>query len=215
MLWFVLSVTLAYTPFWFQRKLIFGAHIPLCIVATISLDLILNRFSNPRTRRWFTIASPVIVLPLLIATPVYLLVSENREVRSNPSGAYYINGDMMAGLDFLKTRTKPGDVVFAMTETSRLIPGLAGNTVLWGHWAQSVDLAERENWLKNLFNPQADLTDPNRSRQFWGAGIQYIFADGDLEQRLKQNPPEWRVILNDADVVFTNASVVIYQHRSR
>ena len=213
MLWFVLSVALAYFPFWFQRKLIFGAHVPLCIMAAISLDLLLSRFSKSRTRGWVTAAAAVILLPLLVSTPAYLLVRENREVRNNTTGAYYINNDLMDGLHFLKTQTKSGDVVFATVETSRLIPGLAGNTVVWGHWAQSVDLAEREKWITNLFNPQSNWTDPNRAREFWGTGIQYIFANGDLEQRLDQNPPEWRVILNDADVVFTNRSVVIYKHR--
>ncbi len=36
-LWFLMSVVFAYFPFWFQRKLIFGAHIPLCILAAVSL----------------------------------------------------------------------------------------------------------------------------------------------------------------------------------
>ena len=214
MLWFVLSVALAYFPFWFQRKLIFGAHIPLCIVAAISLDLLLDRFSNSRTRRWATAAAAVVFLPLLVSTPVYLLARENREVRNNADGYYYISNDVMNGLQFLKTKTKPSDVVFATVETSRLIPGLAGNTVVWGHWAQSVDLAERQNWITNLFNARADWTDPNRAREFWGTNIQYIFADGPFKQSLEQGRSQWQIILNEADAVFTNRSVIIYKHRS-
>ena len=214
MLWFVLSATLAYFPFWFQRKLIFGAQIPLCIVAAISLDLLLNRFSNSRKRGWVTAIAAIIFLPLLVSTPVYLLAGENREVRNNDTGAYYISNDVMDGLHFLKNQTKPGDVVFATVETSRLIPGLAGNTVVWGHWAQSVDLAERQDWITNLFNPHADWTDPARAREFWGTNIQYIFADGTLKQSLEQGRRQWQVILNEADVVFTNQSVVIYNHRA-
>jgi heme/copper-type cytochrome/quinol oxidase subunit 4 len=215
MLWFVLSVALAYLPFWFQRKLIFGAHIPLCIVAAISLDLFLNRLSNPRTRGWITAIAAVVFLPLLVSTPAYLLASENREARNNAGGCYYISSDVMDGLQFLKSRTKPGDVVFARVETSRLIPGIAGNTVVWGHWAQSVDLAERQNWITSLFNAHADWTDPARAREFWGTNIQYIFADGEFKQSLEQGRYRWQVILNDADEVFTNRSVVIYKHRGR
>jgi hypothetical protein len=213
-LWFVLSVALAYLPFWFQRKLIFGAHIPLCIVAAISLDLLLNRFSNSRTRGWITTAAAVILLPLLVSTPVYLLASENREVRNSAIGNYYISNDVMDGLHFLKTQTKPGDIVFATVETSRLIPGFAGNTVVWGHWAQSVDLTQRRDWITNLFNERSDWTDPNRARKFWGTNIQYIFADGSFKQSLEQDRSRWRVILNEADVVFTNRSVIIYKHWS-
>jgi hypothetical protein len=214
MLWFVLSVALAYFPFWFQRKLIFGAHIPLCIVAAISLDLLLNRFSNSRTRGWVTAVAAIFFLPLLVSTSVYLLASENREVRNNADGYYYISNDVRDGLQFLKIQTKPSDVVFATVETSRLIPGLAGNTVVWGHWAQSVDLMERHDWITNLFNAHADWTDPARGREFWGTNIQYIFADGSLKQSLEQGRSRWQVILNEADVVFTNRSVAIYKHRN-
>lgn len=213
LLWFVLSAVLAYFPFWFQRKLIFGAHVPLCIVAAVALDLILNRFSNFRTRGWATAALAVVLLPLLVSTPVYLLASQTREVRANTDGYYYVSHDVMDGLHFLKTETKPSAVVFARIETSRLIPGLAGNTVVWGHWAQTVDLAQRQHWITNLFNPHADWTAPDRAREFWSTNIQYIFADGPLKQSVEQGRYRWRVVLNDADEVFTNRSVVIYKHR--
>jgi len=213
-LWFVLSALLAYFPFWFQRKLIFGAHVPLCIVAAVSLDLLLNRFSNSRTRGWVAAVVAVIFLPLLVTTPAFLLDRENREVRDNTDGYYYVSGDVMDGLRFLKTGTKPRDVVFASVETSRLIPGLAGNTVVWGHWAQSVDLAERQIWITNLFNPRAVWTDPNRAREFWGTNIQYIFADGLLKQSVEQGRYRWQAILNESDVVFTNRSVAIYRRPS-
>jgi hypothetical protein len=136
-------------------------------------------------------------------------------VRNNTDGYYYISSDVTDGLHFLKTETRPSDVVFATVETSRLIPGLVGNTVVWGHWAQSVDLAERQNWITNLFNPQADWADTNRAREFWSTNIQYIFADGSFKQSLEQGRRQWQVILNEADAVFTNQSVVIYKHRSR
>jgi hypothetical protein len=214
-LWFVLSVALAYFPFWFQRKLIFGAHIPLCIVAAISLDLLLNRFSNARSKGWVTAVAAIIFLPLLVSTPAYLLANENRAVRNNSDGYYYVSNGVMDGLQFLKTRTDPGDVVFGTVETSRLIPGLAGNTVVWGHWAQSVDLVQRHDWITNLFNEHADWTDPARAGKFWGTNIQYIFADGSFKQSLEQGHGRWQIILNEADVVFTNRSVAIYRHRSR
>ena len=76
-----------------------------------------------------------------------------------------------------------------------------------------VDLAERQNWITNLFNAHADWTDPARAREFWGTNIQYLFADGPLKQSLEQGRNRWQVILNGADAVFTNRSVIIYQHR--
>jgi hypothetical protein len=114
---------------------------------------------------------------------------------------------------FLKNRGKPNEIVFATLATSRLIPAFSGNTVLWGHWAMSVDLNERENWLANLINNPSNQDDDRRGREFWGAGIQYVFADGDLRQALDRNPHKWRFILDEANVVFTNGAVTIYQHQ--
>jgi hypothetical protein len=214
-LWFLLSVAFAYLPVWFQRKFIFGAHVPLCIVAGIGFDLLLARFSNARARKEALIAAVVILLPLLASTPMYLLASQSAQARENADDAYFVSNEMMAGLKFLKNRSKPEGVVFATLETSRLIPAFAGNTVLWGHWAMSVDFKEREKWFENLFDEHANWDDPRRGREFWGTGIQYIFADGSLKQSLEQKPEEWRVILGEADKVFANGSVVIYRHRKK
>jgi len=213
-LWFVLSLVFANLPWWFQRKIIFSAQVPLCILAAISLDLILTRASWPKSRNWTLVSGGIILLPLLIATPVYLLVSESREVRNNSNGAYYISNELLDGLNFLKNKSRPDDVVFATYDTSRLIPAFSGNTVLWGHWAMSVDLAEREGWNAHLFNDNPNWQDKQRSREFWGTGIQYILADGNLRESIEQNPDMWRVILDDADKVFVNSSVVIYKHRT-
>lgn len=212
-LWFLLPVTFSYLPLWFQKKLIFGAHLPLCILAGIACDRIRVWYFGPRTPKWVLAVVAAVLLPLLASTPMNLLVIESREVKSNPDGAYYINNEVMAGLKFLKDRTRPNEVVFATLETSRLIPAFAGNTVVWGHWAMAVDFEKRESWFNNLLDEQANRDDDRRSREFWGTDIQYIFADGVLKQALGQNSLAWRGILGNADQVFTNGSVVIYKRR--
>src|SRR5205823_5402592 len=82
-------------------------------------------------------------LPLLVATPIYLFASQAKIARANADGAYYLSNEKMEGLRFLSTHSDPNDVVFATIATSRLIPAFAGNTVVWGHWAMSIDLKER------------------------------------------------------------------------
>jgi len=214
-LWFVLSLGLAYFPFWFQRKIIFGAQIPLCILAGISFDLILTDLPWLRGRNWALASAASILVPLLIATPVYQLLAASKEVERNPNQTYYISNEMLAGLKFLKAHSSPDDVVFATYETSRLIPALSGNTVLWGHWAMSVDLEERRQWNAQLFNDSPNWQDYQRSSEFWGTGIRYILADGDLKRSIEENPDMWRVILTDSDIVYANAAVVVYKHRDR
>jgi hypothetical protein len=96
-----------------------------------------------------------------------------------------------------------------------MIPAYAGNTVIWGHWAMSVDADEREAWSRDLFERPQNWDDPARARDFWSSGVEYIFADGILKQGIERTGYKWRVILNGADEIFRNSSVVIYKRRAR
>jgi len=211
-LWFVLSLSLAYFPFWFQRKLIFGAHIPVCILAAVSCGLLWERFADQKAARWLLASAAVVLLPILLATPIYVLSILNKEVQRDPA-TYYISNDMENGLKFLKQHTQPDEIVLATLPTSRIIPAFAGNTVLWGHWAMSVDSKARNDWSYDLMDRPQEWKDESRARKFWGAGIEYIFADGILKQGIADYPWQWGVILKHADEVFHNGSVVIYKHR--
>jgi hypothetical protein len=214
-IWFVMSLALAYLPFWFQRKLIFGAHIPLCILAAISFDLILAKCPRGRVRKLCLVAAVVVLLPLLASTPVYLLMNESKEVRDNSAGGvYYISNDALNGFKFLKEQSKPDEVVFASLQTSRLIPAFSGNTVLWGHWAMSVDFDQRREWYLDLFERYQDWNSDKRASDFWGTGIEYVFVDDSPGQSIKEERWKWNAILKDADEVFRNGSVVIYKHRA-
>jgi hypothetical protein len=212
--WFFLSLTLAYLPVWFQRKLIFGAHVPLCILAGVSAEEILFRLSRPWVRRWSLVAA-ILAVPLLVATPFYLLCTQLRDVRANAEGSYFVGDDLMECLRFLRGNSRPDEVVFATVSTSHLVPGFSGNTVVWGHWAMSVDRKQRDKWFADLFKRGTDWTDEARAEKFWGTGIDYILADGRLKVWIERDPEAWRVILAEADRIFANPSVLIYRHRDR
>lgn len=211
LLWAVLCMALSYFPFWFQRKLIFSAHIPLCILGGVSFDLILRTYLGPLARQRVQTTAAIGLLLVLGAAQVRLLAANSREVRNNAESTYFVSSDVIEGFKFLKDRSKPDEIVFARWQTSRMIPASSGNTVLWGHWAQSVDLGERGNWYIRLF--AASSQDGGKaSRDFWGAGIKYVFADGTLKREVETNGT-WAVILKDAEEVFANRRVTIYRHK--
>jgi hypothetical protein len=212
-LWFVLCLALAYLPVWFQRKLIFGAQVPLCIMAGVAVGWIATRLASTIARRVALSAVAVILLPALIATPVYLLVDLDKQVKENIDNAYFENAELVDALKALKKMSKRDDIVFAEPATSRLIPALSGNTTIWGHWAMSVDYDERRRWLDSLLHPTTSWDDKARAREFWGTGIEFVLADKGFKRSLDESPYVWRVILEDADKVFENPSVVIYRHR--
>lgn len=210
--WFLLSVSFAYLPFWFQRKLVFGAHIPLCILVAVAFDFALNKYSSRRNHRVTTIAAAAVLLPILAATPIYLLIDQYRQVKANVDGEYFVSDEVMSGLKVLQQRSRPDDVVFANLPTSRLIPAFSGNTVVWGHWAMSVDFNERQAWFANVFNSQSD---EDLAERFWENDIQFVFADGDIKQWFETHPFLAGIILKDASKIFENSSVVIYRRPGR
>jgi hypothetical protein len=129
-LWFLLSILFAYFPFWFQRKFVFGAHIPLSILAGVAFDAVLSIWSTDKARRVARAVAAVVLLPVLIATPTYLLITQYQKVKANADGAYFVNNEIIDGLKVLQQRSRPEDVVFAALATSRLIPAFSGNTVV-------------------------------------------------------------------------------------
>ncbi len=134
---------------------------------------------------------------------------------ANQEGAYFLSDDMFEALKILRDRTRPDEVVFALPLTSRLIPALSGNTVVWGHWAMSVDSKERQAAFANTIGVGSSLSDEARASEFWGSGIQVIFADGELKQYIEEHPFIWGAILRDARKIFENQSVVIYERNAR
>jgi hypothetical protein len=210
-LWFVLSMVFAYLPFWFQRKLIFGAHVSLSILAGLGVNAIWAKYSTTLLRRWTLIGIAIAVLPLMTTTPIYLFNKQRKEVASNKNGAYFISGDLMEGLQFLKHNTEPDNVVFAGLATSRLIPAFSGNTVVWGHWAMSIDLKRRQAWAAIIFDPNSAWDDEIKSREFWGNDIQFLLADHDIKRWLEDHPPRSQLILRDAKKIFERPSLVIYK----
>jgi len=210
-LWFFLCLALAYLPVWFQRKLVFGAQIPLSIIGGLGFAWILAKSSSNVTRRLLPIASVIVLVPLLSATPVHLLVQQDKEVKENIDEAYFVKEELIDGLKVLRAVSNPNDVVFAEPATSRLIPAFSGNTTIWGHWAMSVDYENRRRWIESFLHPQPVWDDETRAREFWGSDIQFIFADKQFKQSLDEPSAIWRAVLKNAEKIFENRSVVIYR----
>ena len=212
-LWFIAALGLSYSPVWFQRKLIFGAQMPLCILSAVVLDAIRQRFAGTALLKWTLAATALLLFPVFTATSFEILRSMREQVSSNRDGAYYISDEMIEGLNVLAERSRSDDVVLATVSTSRLIPAFVGNTVIWGHWAMSVDYNERRAGINRALDVASDLTDETRSAELWANGVRFIFADGELKLSIQQHPFLWGRILKDAEKIFENHEVVIYRRR--
>jgi hypothetical protein len=157
LLWLAVAGVLAYSPFWFRTKFIFGIHVPMCILSGVAAGSALAGIRLHWLRCWSLILAACLLLPLAISTRLSMLPIDRQIVRENNEGLYYLNADVLGALDFLKYNSEPDDLVFADLSTSQLIPAFSGNTTVWGHWAMSVDFPQREVWFQKVFDPQSSL----------------------------------------------------------
>lgn len=207
LVWIFLSLIMSHLPFWFQNKLLFGSHIPVCIVAAASFGLFF-----PKTLRnsWVQRVLAILALaPLLCYTSVRVVRDCLEIARQNQDGAYRISEGILDGMNYLKKNSRPGEIVFASTATSLKIPSYAGNTVIWGHWAQSVGLKERTLWAHRVFDVDSGLSGPERTREFYAMGIKYVFLDGGMRELYEKRPALWMTA--GADKVFENSEVLIFK----
>ena len=211
--WFVLSIALAYSPVWFQRKLIFGSHIPICILASLSLETLYSKPSRSRVGRMITAGILLLTLILASTSSVRVLAIQFRPDATNPQNGSFIPQDRMQGVEFLKRNSTPDDIVFADFLTSRYIPAYSGNTVVWGHWAMAVDVEERQQWATRIFDPESGWDSLKRLQEFYGSGIRFIFLDEQLKSRLEQHPVTMQLVLGASEMIFENRSVSIYRAR--
>lgn len=209
-LWAGLDLILSRFPVWFQGKLIFGAHLPICILAAISFDSFRSAIRGQTAKKLF-LAGGALLLPLASYSQVVVFRNAVSEMRENADSDYFMSSDKMAGFEYLKEHSHPDDLVFAGIVTSAMIAAYSGNTVLWGHWAQAVDYDQRLAWYHGIFDASSGLTDQERSDQFWAAGIRYLFAEGPMRRGLAGNIPRW--LAADVKKVFENGEITVYMRR--
>ena len=195
-LWIGLALGLAYAPWWFQRKLLFGLSVPLCIWAAWAWDRL--RLGGARTAA---------ILALAATTPIHLLQVQFRDLASarGPASPYAVSPDLAAALTFLRVQVPHDEVVLATFETSRLIPAWAGQPVIWGHWAQSVDLATRREEMRRALHPGGRVAPALRAEAFWSSGARWVVVDTLLRDAFSGAEPPWftattRVVFEQGDV---------------
>lgn len=164
--WLVVNFFLLYIPADFQVHMLSGWQIPLGILAAEGLFHFLlpelrKRFGDgamakralarfgPTRSKWLVVG---IVALLVLPTNVYLLTHRMMQTAKLPHD-HFLYKDEMAALQWLGQNTKPDDIVLGDLTVSQYVPGIAGNRVVLGHWAMSVDYYTKVDEIKHFYNP--------------------------------------------------------------
>jgi hypothetical protein len=191
-LWAALGLAGCAVPIWFQHKMILGIHLPVCMIAAVTVASLGRRPDGSERHGWAPIAAVALLVALTVPTHIANAQAAIDELRRDDTCQLWVRDDVAAALAFLRASTSPDDVVLASLRTSTLVPAFAGNTVVWGHWAQSVDLASRRTWLREVvLDPRSPLAESDRLQRLLDGRVRYFLAGADCRLDDGVGPPRW------------------------
>lgn len=173
LIWVLASFTLVYLPFNFQRRLIMGVQIPLVILASIPLFKLVASLKGKGTIVSFP---KIIVLGyiflILSATNINYFGSSFLALKGG-NYPWYLEKKTVEAMEWLDKNSHSQEVVFASRKTGNFIPRFSGNKAFIGHWDQTINLAEKQEVVKNFFAGKLSLHE--QRRLFENYGVEYIF----------------------------------------
>lgn len=210
--WAVAGFGVAYLPLAFNRKMIMGTHVPLCLLAGIALAALgewvlgvgwrrdpalscsdSNRRererAKPNTQHRFRRPAVVVGLVVLLTAPTSILrmwqdvrESGDRPEDLNWFSAYWPQADLKA-MAWIHDHTPPDAAFFCTPLSGRYIAAAAGRAVYAAHWGETPHFAERIGPAIEFFR-KAQSAD-ERLLQLRTCGTGYIYQ-GTAEQRAGQ-----------------------------
>lgn len=160
--WIVATSILLYSPVFFQRRLSEGFHIPLSILATegvIMVAVFVSSFVLPRGKK-IVYRLVIIISVILMVIGTILGVGNDIKVIGNDNlnaYYYYLSRTEIEGMEWLRTKTGPKDVILTNWFYGNILPGVAGRKVYLGHKAQTNNFDKKvETVNKFILNKNAD-----------------------------------------------------------
>lgn len=163
--WFVIGPVLAYSPFSFQRRLIEGWQISLCIFASIGLvyrvlpawrrSRVVRRLATHRRysvrglRRWVL----ALLFGVLFATYALLLSEQSARMLAQLPPSFR-DGREIEALRWLDTQVQPTDVVLASYATSNFAPTIVNAHTFTGHGPETAYSDDKRQLAAEFFATQ-------------------------------------------------------------
>jgi len=216
--WFGVNFFLLYIPTDFQIHMLNGWQVALGLLASEGLFYRLlpaiGRHAafkqaiykiaprwQPKAFKWLLVAA---LLLAVVPTNIYLLLWRIKDM-SSVQHQYYLYNDELAALKWLETNTSPQDLVFADLTVGQYIPGLAGNKVYLGHWAQTVDFYTKKARVAYFYRPE--LSEQDRRAILEQYHVKYLFYGREEKSMGTVNPGQ----LPYLTLVFDTPNTKIYQ----
>jgi hypothetical protein len=217
--WLLAVALLLYAPLNPQRRFLQGVHVPLSILTAISFsDVIIPRLT--RTRLWQRIiASPRYETPKMIRlllilfllgmsmANLYLWADVVRTAVIIQPDPLFRPADEAEAVQWLHDNVPTAAIVLSDMQTGNFIAARAGQRVMLGHWAETVDYEQKQALVAQFF--AAETIDSWRKTQIEQFDIGYIWH-GPREKELGSFDPASAAYLQP---LYTNETITIYEVR--
>ncbi len=222
--WVVLGSGLLYLPVSFQRKLIEGLHLPLCLLAAAGLVRVHEWVGRRVSFALLLVVFVLLTVPsniVFVADSLEHVAVNNVDMLRYLMPPVYLTAAEKTGLTWLATNAPPDAVVLASSLIGNHIPAHTSCRVVAGHWAETLNLGEMLEQLGYFYWPGLDPA--AREQILRNTGTDFVFY-GPLEKLVQQGmarsgrfDPEaaWDPTLGlpDLKLVFVGGDVRIYQVR--
>jgi hypothetical protein len=163
-LWILAAALLLYAPFGPQRRFVQGVHVPLSILSTAGfLNIVLPWLR--RTRPWHAlIARPrysaerlsrlviVLFLAFMSLSNLYVIASVSVSAVVQQPDTLFRPTDEVEATAWLRANVEQTVVVMADYLTGNYVAARAGQRVVLGHWAETVDYAEKVSAVARFYS---------------------------------------------------------------
>jgi len=222
--WAVCGAAVLYLPVSFQRKAIEGLHLPLCALGGVALVALIG--TRGATVRWGAVSystrvalAAAIVLAtvpsnvLFVADCMNHVSANNRTLLHVLAPPLYLSNAEVDAMGWLAGHTSQSDIVLSSSLTGSHIPTRAPCTVVAGHWAETLEFAERYAPLTLKFYAW-DSAPAQREALIAISGANYVWW-GPQERLLRQarglHPEDPCTELMNLELTYDNSLVRIYR----
>jgi hypothetical protein len=176
--WAVGGILVCYLPLAFQRKMLMGEHIPLCLLAGVGAAWLAEHL-KPRVR-------PLALTALVLASApsnVLFLVRDFKHLEYNRSETHlspFVISPLMDVYRWLRVNTPENAAIVSFPGLCTYLPGETGRAVWAGHWSETPSYAEKDAEFADVFDREA--SDAERHVFLLSTHAQYLFYPNDISQ---------------------------------
>lgn len=215
-LWVLAVALLLYAPLNPQRRFVQGVHVPLSILATAGFVKVilpwlaqtrgwqalvaLPRYETERLKRFVT----VLFLIFMSLSNIYLLADVSRiAALEQPDPLFRPEAEVTAAA-WLRRHANRSAVVLGDYQTGNYVAARAGQRVVLGHWAETVDYEAKKATVERFYD--ADTSDAWRQDFLRHFGVDYVWY-GPRERKLGNFDPGTAIYLKP---IYSNSTLIIY-----